>query len=110
MEAAVPLLRTGGRYVLIGAVFPSSPLSLDPERVVRGWLQIRGVHNYAPEDLSAAVTFLDQHHTRFPFSELLTRTFPLTEVSQGFSIRRGQSRPSCRHSALKGSYTVLGGM
>ena len=84
MRAAVPLLRTGGRYILVGAVFPSSPLSLDPERVVRGWLQIRGVHNYAPEDLRAAMTFLEQHHTRFPFSELLTRTFPLTEVSRAF--------------------------
>ena len=84
MAAAVPLLRTGGRYVLVGAVFPSQPLSLDPERVVRGWLQIRGVHNYAPEDLSAAVAFLQQHHTRFPFSELLTRMFPLTQVTRAF--------------------------
>ena len=28
--------------------------------------------------------FLEQHNTRFPFSELLTRTYPLTEVSQAF--------------------------
>ena len=84
MAAALPLLRTGGRYVLVGAVFPGAPLSLDPERVVRGWLQIRGVHNYASEDLSAAVAFLEQHHARFPFSELLTRMFPLDQVSRAF--------------------------
>ncbi len=82
MTSAIPLLRTGGRYVLVGAVFPTQPLSLDPERVVRGWLQIRGVHNYAPEDLSAAVSFLAQHHTSYPFSELLTEMFPLTQVEQ----------------------------
>ncbi len=84
MKSAIPLLRTGGRYVLVGAVFPTQPLSLQPERVVRGWLQIRGVHNYAPEDLSEAVSFLAQHHTSYPFAELLTEMFPLTQVEQAF--------------------------
>lgn len=84
MTAAIPLLRTCGRYVLVGAVFPTRPWSLDPERVVRGWLQIRGVHNYAPEDLAAAVSFLGQHYTKYPFSELLTEMFPLAQVEQAF--------------------------
>ena len=84
MEAGLRLLRIGGRYVLVGAVFPSSPLALDPEAVIRRLLTIYGLHNYTPDDLADAVAFLAQHHTRYPFAELVTESFPLAEADRAF--------------------------
>ncbi|HEO72061.1 MAG TPA: alcohol dehydrogenase, partial [Candidatus Hydrogenedentes bacterium] len=49
-RSAIPLgldsLRVGGRYILVGAVFPGAPVPIDVEQVVRRLLSIRGVHNY----------------------------------------------------------------
>ena len=57
-ESALPLLRKGGVYVLVGAVFPSRPASVSVEKIVRRHLTLRGVHNYIPKDLQRAVQFL----------------------------------------------------
>lgn len=78
------LLRTGGRYILVGAVRPIGMIPLEVEQVVRKMWRIEGVHNYAPADLAAAIDFLAAHHERFPFRDLVTATYPLDEVGAAF--------------------------
>nr|NIP94323.1 zinc-binding dehydrogenase [Akkermansiaceae bacterium] len=55
-------LRVGGRQVLVGSVFPTDPVSIEPEMIVRNLKSIHGVHNYVPGDLVEAVAFLERHH------------------------------------------------
>jgi putative phosphonate catabolism associated alcohol dehydrogenase len=83
-ETGLQLLRTGGRYIWVGAVFPTRPISLSPETVVRSMLKIQGVHNYTPVDLSDALTFLETHHQEFPFAELVSKSFGLEEANTAF--------------------------
>lgn len=84
-ELAWPLLRTGATVVLVGAVFPDAPVSLLLEQVVRRHLTIRGIHNYAPRHLLAAVQFLAVHHQDAPFDELVTRWYSLDEIHEAFA-------------------------
>ncbi len=84
VEQAIPLLRVGGVYVLVGAVFPGPPVSLSPERVVRRCLSIVGVHNYAPVDLGTALDFLMETHEELPLADLIGETFSLAEADQAF--------------------------
>jgi putative phosphonate catabolism associated alcohol dehydrogenase len=84
METGIELLRTGGRYVWVGAVFPGRPLSIAAETIVRNLLSIQGVHNYAPKDLRRALDFLRQNHARFPFEELVAETFALEDADAAF--------------------------
>ena len=84
IEAGVELLRVGGRYVWVGAVFPARPLAISAETIVRKLLSIQGIHNYAPEDLSAAVQFLRDNHQRFPFEELVAEKFALEDANAAF--------------------------
>jgi alcohol dehydrogenase len=81
---ALTQLRVGGTLVLAGAVSPAEPLALDPQDVVRRCLTIRGVHNYTPRDLNAAVGWLTAHHARFPFAEQVSHTFPLADAEAAF--------------------------
>jgi putative phosphonate catabolism associated alcohol dehydrogenase len=83
-QQGLSLLRTGGRYVLVGAVRPIGSAALDVEQVVRKMLRIEGVHNYAPADLATAIDFLAAHHATFPFRELVTATYPLEEAGAAF--------------------------
>lgn len=74
----------GAHVVLLGSVLPSQDVRLDPEFVVRNLLTIRGVHNYASEDLSDAVDFLTSHSDHYPFAKLVESTFPLSDIHKAF--------------------------
>ncbi|CAN5902181.1 zinc-binding dehydrogenase [soil metagenome] len=80
-EAMLPLVRIGGVIVLVGAVFPSRPVPMPLEQIVRRCLTIRGVHNYAPWHLKAALDFLESAQ-RFPFENLVAPWRPLAELTE----------------------------
>ena len=84
MEEGLGLLRIGGCYILVGAVFTIRPIAIDPERIVRRLLNIRGVHNYTPVDLVEAIRFLERHHMKYPFHELVTGRFDLQDAEAAF--------------------------
>lgn len=96
VEAAFESAAIGGTVVLVGSVFPSPSVSVDPEQIVRRLLSIHGVHNYRPEDLVAAVTFLADHHQRFEFAALVERQFSLSEsdAAIGYAIEKRPIRVS----------------
>lgn len=77
IEGALPLLATGGTLVLVGSVFPTDPVPILPEKLVRGCLTLRGVHNYAPRHLHAALNFLAANHRKYPLASLVSAWQPL---------------------------------
>jgi alcohol dehydrogenase len=83
-KLSLDLLRNGGTAVWVGTVFPTDPVSLLPEMIVRRCLSVTGMHNYKPADLACAISFLAENHQRFPFAELVARTFPLDSVTEAF--------------------------
>ena len=84
VETGLSLLRIGGRYVLVGAVFPGPPFSAAAEMIVRRLLTIQGIHNYAPRDLADAVEFLTRYQQQYPFSEAVSDTFALDDAEEAF--------------------------
>lgn len=70
IEEALPRLRIGGTMVLVGSVFPTRPVPVTPEQIVRGCISVKGVHNYAPRHLHAALEFLAMH-PQYPFGTLI---------------------------------------
>ena len=65
---------------------------LGVEGIVRRCLTIRGLHNYGPDDLIAAVDFLERHHGRYPFAELVSAWFPLSDTTGAFTAA---ADPAC---------------
>jgi threonine 3-dehydrogenase len=98
IEAGVGLLRIGGRYVFVGAVCPTRPISISAETIVRNLLSIQGVHNYAPQDLHKALQFLQEGHEQFPFEELVGETFALEDATAALAhtSRSGALRVALR--------------
>jgi putative phosphonate catabolism associated alcohol dehydrogenase len=81
IEAAVPLVRIGGTVVLVGSVCPTRPVPIVPEQIVRRCLTLRGIHNYRPRDLEAALGFLGSQPS-FPFDTLVSEWQPLSALEQ----------------------------
>jgi hypothetical protein len=59
-------------------------------------LTIRGLHNYAPEDLVVAVEFLSRTGDRFPFDSLAGGAFALEDIEHAFES--ATTRPGRRVS------------
>ncbi|MCY2968299.1 MAG: zinc-binding dehydrogenase [Planctomycetota bacterium] len=82
---AWPAIRIGGRLILVGSVYPSAPVELALEQVVRRQIMIQGVHNYAPRHLVTAVEFLSAEHGNFSFAELVSEWLPLRAIGEAFA-------------------------
>ncbi|MGE3818530.1 MAG: alcohol dehydrogenase catalytic domain-containing protein [Isosphaeraceae bacterium] len=94
VETGIALARTGGTVVLAGTVAPVGNVTFDPEQVVRRMLTIRGVHNYHPRDLSAALEFLAGPGRDFPWRNLVVAEYPLEQAEQAFA--EAHLRPGVR--------------
>lgn len=90
VAAAVPqgvaALRPGGHYVWAGMVHPDTALKLTGEDVVKKCLHIRGVHNYAPRDLEAALAFLAKTHRKYPYEKLVSPPLPLERLDEAIAL------------------------
>jgi alcohol dehydrogenase len=92
LETAWPVVRMGGTFVLVGSVFPARPVALPLEQIVRRHLILRGIHNYRPRHLLAAVQFASQYHRDFPFAELVAEWHTLASVENAMRSARNPSR------------------
>lgn len=81
LGAGIRALDVQGVAVLAGSVAPDTPISVDPESVVRRQLCIAGVHNYEPRHLTAALDFLRQTGERFPWPQLVARPHRLDDIA-----------------------------
>lgn len=84
-ESLFPNVRMGGQLLLIGAVFPSAPVPIAIEQIVRRNLTLRGIHNYGPDHLVQAVNFLDQYQEQFPFDRIVADWFSLRDVASAIT-------------------------
>lgn len=98
VTTAIDCLRTGGSAVIAGTTTPGTPVPLDANQLVRRMISITGLHNYAPEDLVAAVDFLIQSAGRHPFEFLQGRSFRLEQINEAFAV--ASCRPGTRISIL----------
>lgn len=86
VASGLDLVATGGVVVLVGSVSPSESVALDPERIVRGLITIRGVHNYTAPDLTAAVAFVTARSDEYPFAALVGATVSLARLDEGIAL------------------------
>lgn len=86
LETGVPALALGGTYVLVGGALPTRLARIPMERIVKNLLTIRGIHNYWPQDLAAALGFLDRTNGTYPFDKLVGAHFELEDTAEAFRI------------------------
>ena len=85
VSGAIAATRTGGVSIIAGTTTPGGKVELDPNDLVRRMLTIRGLHNYAPGDLVAAIDFLTETSGKVPFESLQGGSFPLVEIEAAFT-------------------------
>ena len=91
IEAALGWLRIGGQAILVGSVFESPPIPLDPQDVVRRMLRISGLHNYRPRDLQAALAFLAELPSHSVSRTLVGASFPLSDIDRAVEVAHSRT-------------------
>lgn len=94
---ALGRLDLGGTLILAGSVCPSEPVLLDPERIVRQWLTIRGVHNYEPRYLQQAIDFLAT--SDYPWTEVMSKPMSLKDAGSELGQTHGSGHSA--HNVLR---------
>jgi Threonine dehydrogenase and related Zn-dependent dehydrogenases len=84
IELGIASLRTGGTAIWAGAVFKTRKIGIDAEQIIRKLLTIKGLHNYNFEDLQYALNFIKEQHLNFPFLDIVSKEFSLTEAQEAF--------------------------
>ncbi len=92
MKTGIDSLAIGGCAIWIGAVFPTKPVEVDAQKIVRKLLQIRGLHNYNYDDFVNATTFIENNYLKYPFEELIEKEFTLDDIEAAFKFA-SESRP-----------------
>ncbi|RYG40259.1 MAG: alcohol dehydrogenase [Chitinophagaceae bacterium] len=90
MEKGLQTLAVGGIAVWIGAVFKSRAVQIDAEKIVRGIISIKGLHNYNHDDFVAAVDFITAHHSSYPFEEIVSKEFGLEDSENALAYAVAQ--------------------
>jgi putative phosphonate catabolism associated alcohol dehydrogenase len=85
METGLTTLAVGGTAVWIGVVFKTREVQVNAERVVRNLITIKGLHNYNYDDFVAAVQFIENNYAKFPFEELVSAEFSLSDAESAFN-------------------------
>ena len=84
VPVALEALRIGGRYLIAGLVFPGTDFTVSGDQLIRKYITIKGIHNYAPEHLGEGIAFLEKHHAKYPYEKLVARQFSLSEINDAF--------------------------
>ncbi len=90
---AIDGVAVGGTVVLVGSVFPSDPVPLDAEGIVRRLVTITGVHNYTGAELADAVAFLTGRGRAYPFAEAVGEVRPLIELDAALAAASAPGAP-----------------
>ncbi|MEE2888724.1 MAG: zinc-binding dehydrogenase [Planctomycetota bacterium] len=88
VEEGINLCRIGGSYIFVGLVHPDSALDITAETIIRKCLTLRGVHNYAPGHLDAALAFLERQIHHLPFEALVAPPEHLENLAAAIELAK----------------------
>ncbi len=93
IPSLITWLGIGGRCLTLGYVYPNAHISVDAHQIVTKCITFRGVHNYHHTALGKALGFVEEVRTRYPFGELIGKTYPLGEINTAFMDAMNQKSP-----------------
>ncbi|TMJ10732.1 MAG: zinc-binding dehydrogenase [Bacillati bacterium ANGP1] len=78
------MLRSGGCYLEVGNITPGNVFSYDASQLVRSNARLVATSNYSPWAIPQALAFIERNARRLPFERIVSHTFPLERISEGF--------------------------
>ena len=76
----------GGKYILLGALYPNSKFTIDSSEIIRNAIQLIGLHNYSPEYLGKSIELVSNTNSKYPYHKIVGPIFDLSasDVEKAF--------------------------
>ena len=68
----------GGKYILLGALYPNSKFTIDSSEIIRNVIQLIGLHNYSPEYLGKSIELVSNTNSKYPYHKIVGPIFDLS--------------------------------
>jgi L-iditol 2-dehydrogenase len=82
------LVRKGGRIVEFGHFTDNGTMALNPQHIVNLDVDILGSYAYPNSQIGTSLAFLSRHSEVYPFEDLVTHTFPVTQTEAAIHASR----------------------
>jgi|TARA_B110000467_G_scaffold161730_1_gene183423 alcohol dehydrogenase len=92
----IKFLRIGGSYILLGAIYPGSKVTLDSSLILTKCLNISGMHNYAPVHLKNAIELVQQSKNKYPYEKIVGPNFEFSKDGVEKAFNSLNSKESLR--------------
>lgn len=79
------LCRDGAKYLVLGHYGDAGPIPLNPHLITRKELTVLGTWGSEPQHWTIALEFLRTRRERYPFHELITHRFTLSQVNEALA-------------------------
>ena len=76
------LCRDGGKYLVLGHYCDAGTVAFNPHVITRKQLSVFGSWSSEPRHLQAAIEFLRRHQREFPFHEMVSHRFSITQADE----------------------------
>ena len=100
LPLGIKMLRVGGKYILLGAIYPKSIVSLDSSDIITNCLQVFGMHNYKPENLRRAIELVKNTQNKYPFKKLVGPVFNFSVNGLDDAFKALDSKKSIRPAII----------
>ena len=100
VKQGIEMLRIGGKYVLLGAIYPDSNITIDVSQIMLKCIEIYGMHNYHPTNLKKAIELVDDSKRKFPYEKLVGPSFQLSVKGVEDALASLNSKKSIRPAII----------
>ena len=100
ISEGIQLLRIGGTYILLGAIYPGNNFTIDSSDIITKCLNITGRHNYAPVHLKNAINLVQKSKDKYPYEKIVGPTFEFTKEGLENAFNSLNSKQSIRPAII----------
>ena len=98
IEQGIKFLRIGGKYVILGAIYPGSKFTLDSSEIITKCITIIGMHNYKPQALDLAIKLVQKTKSKYPYKKIVGTQCNLTLGDVEDALKSYESKKTPRPS------------
>ena len=96
IKEGIKMMRVGGTYILLGAIYPNNHVTLDSSDIITKCLKIVGMHNYHPEHLKTAIDLVLESKDKYPYKKLVGPNFEFSAKCLEGAFKALDSKQSLR--------------
>ena len=103
IKEGIQMIRVGGTYILLGAIYPNNHVTLDSSDIITKCLKIVGMHNYHPEHLKTAIDLVLKTKNKYPYKKLVGPNFDFSAKGLEDAFKALDSKQSCSTCLIHGN-------